>query len=204
MTVITKVQKFGSVIQLLVDEPREIHHLRSWVRELRRPTPMSRLPWLPFVVIEELDRSLTPASRVFEYGGGGSTMWFSERIGEVVTVEHDREWFDVLVRSVGTHPSCTLIYHSANDDYQAYVDSIKQFPDEHFDIVLVDGRERVRCHQAAMAKVRPGGLLVLDNSDRERYSPTFAAAAAWPHRTLSGLAPFAAIPGTTTIWQRPS
>ena len=36
------------------------------------------------------------------------------------------------------------------------------------DLVVVDGRERARCAARATAKVRPGGLLLVDDIDRER------------------------------------
>jgi predicted O-methyltransferase YrrM len=34
--------------------------------------------------------------RVFEYGSGGSTLFFGERAKVLVSVEHDREWYKVL------------------------------------------------------------------------------------------------------------
>lgn len=49
---------------------------------------------------------------------------------------------------------------------QAY---IKKFPDNYFDIVLVDGRSRPSCLFHSLNKVKKGGLLVLDNAEREYY-----------------------------------
>jgi hypothetical protein len=33
-----------------------------------------------------------------------------------------------------------------------------------------------------MEKIRPGGWLILDNSEGEKYAPVFLAAAAWKRR----------------------
>ena len=62
-------------------------------------------------------------------------------------------------------------YHTA--------DAILEFPEDSFDFVLIDGRARVECAYNALSRVRPGGFLLLDNSEWEKYAPIFAAAAGW-------------------------
>lgn len=57
----------------------------------------------------------------------------------------------------------------ANASFEEYVKSIEEYPDESFDLVLVDGRHRSFCIPHAIPKVRPGGYLMLDNSDRRGY-----------------------------------
>lgn len=44
------------------------------------------------------------------------------------------------------------------------------------DLVLVDGRDRVECTRSALPKLRPDGVLMLDDTDRiaghdQRYAP---------------------------------
>jgi hypothetical protein len=34
---------------------------------------------------------------IFEYGSGGSTTWWANLVSQVVSVEHDREWFQKLI-----------------------------------------------------------------------------------------------------------
>ena len=48
--------------------------------------------------------------------------------------------------------------------------------------MLIDGRARVECALNAMSRVRPGGFILLDNSEWEKYAPIFAAAADWTRR----------------------
>ena len=38
-----------------------------------------------------------------------------------------------------------------------------------FDIVLIDGRDRVRCAKNAISKLKSGGILIWDDSDRGYY-----------------------------------
>jgi hypothetical protein len=45
-----------------------------------------RLPWLPFVLQEELEERVGAGTRVFEFGGGGSTLYFLDLGAVVVTV----------------------------------------------------------------------------------------------------------------------
>jgi hypothetical protein len=53
---------------------------------------------------------------------------------------------------------------------RAYVGIIEQQPDASLDFVLVDGKKRDACALAAVSKLRPGGVLVLD--DVHRYIPS--------------------------------
>ncbi|MGR6971714.1 class I SAM-dependent methyltransferase [Streptomyces cynarae] len=200
----SRVGRIAGIAQIVAEDPGQARFLTAWGRALRQSPLTSRLPWLPFRVIERLEKHLTKGSHVFEFGGGGSTLWFSERAGEVVTVEHDDDWFRALQDAVSEKDNCQVLYHAANDDFAGYVGSIADYADGYFDVVVVDGRERIRCLRSAMEKVRPGGLLILDDSDRARYSDAFVIATAWPHVTYRGLTPAKAIAGVTTVWRRPA
>lgn len=205
MKPLAKYAQHGSALAgALVRDPAQLRQIPRWARSMGRTTMSAELPWLPFAVIDRLERELSPASSVFEFGGGGSTLWFARRVHRVVTVEHDPHWFPQLEAAVGTRRECTLIRGHAEDDYADYVGAIDAFPDASFDAVVVDGRERVRCFERALPKVKPGGLLVLDDTMRARYRPAFDLAAGWPCTTYDGLTPTKNLPGVTTIWQRPA
>lgn len=51
------------------------------------------LPWMVFPAIGLMETLLTKDSTVFEYGAGGSSMFFASRVKELVSVEHDAGWF---------------------------------------------------------------------------------------------------------------
>lgn len=191
------------VMAIIASDPGQVRYLPVWSHLLQPSTLESAMPWLPFRVIDRLDEHLTTRSRVFEYGGGGSTLWFAAHAGHVVTVEHDDVWFSALQSAVGCQPESTLLQRGSANDFAEYVHAISIYPDGYFDVVVVDGRERVRCVEAAMPKVRPRGLLVLDDSDRPRYAGAFRIARNWPCITYKGLTPAKAIPGVTTVWQKP-
>jgi predicted O-methyltransferase YrrM len=156
------------------------------------------VPWLPFAVIDHLSELLESGSRVFEFGGGGSTLWFADRGMLVTTAEHDPEWHALIAATAP--PTCELLLPVGAG---AYAESIDEQPDGTFDLVLIDGQDRMRCIAHAIVKVRPGGHLVLDDSHLPAHEPAQALLRTWPRRELGGLAPGKAIPGHTTIWQRP-
>ena len=50
-------------------------------------------PWVAFSAIRFLEQVIGPQSRVFEYGSGGSTLFFSRRARQAVSVEHQSDWY---------------------------------------------------------------------------------------------------------------
>ena len=155
-----------------------------------------RLAWINFPAIDFLNRVIKKDFRVFEYGGGGSTLFFLDRVEEVITVEHNPEWFEKLQEilspaeksrwtgslmlpekndnSEGLSISAPDDYYSSDVNYRdmnfrKYASSINKFPDDYFDIVLVDGRARPSCIKHAVNKIRSQGYLILDNADRDYY-----------------------------------
>jgi predicted O-methyltransferase YrrM len=166
-----------------------------------RSTVRLRMPWLPFRLVDELDSRLRPGMRVFEYGGGGSTLWFLDRALDVVTAEHDIAWSHILEENVAS-PSWKLLVHPLDDGGTAYVDSISAYPEGHFDLVVVDGRCRARCVAAALTRIRPGGMLVVDDVDRERYAAALDAVS-WPRTDVIGFAPAKPSLSYTSLFVRP-
>lgn len=120
-----------------------------------------RRPWISYGAQQIIERHLAPHSRVLEFGSGASTRWYAERAGRVVSIEHNSEWF-AQVRA--TLPGNVSLRHAqTREDYLL-------FPEEPYDLVMIDGRWRNRCVAAALPFVAPGGILYLDNSDRPQYA----------------------------------
>lgn len=209
--------------------PTNVRYLPGWLLTLRpgRGPLSARVPWMPYPAIDELDRRLSPDATAFEYGGGGSTLWLAGRIAHLTTVEHYAPWHVIIDRELramgadnctlllreprlrGADPSQTgadrLDYSSsrAEGSFEEYVKAIDGFADGSLDLVVVDGRCRQACLVHAMAKVRPGGLLVLDDSYRERYRDAMRLPASWSRTDYRGIRPVSLSPSQTTVWVRP-
>ena len=114
-----------------------------------------------------------PKAKILEFGSGQSTGWFSRNGAQVTSVEHVAKWHKKvqwMLRGQSVDLRCLpLPYHGA----------CEEFPDNHFDLVLVDGRGRVECVRAAVRVLKPGGCLMLDNSERSEYQEIFKLLRGW-------------------------
>lgn len=206
-------------------------HLLWWLRSKQKGYLLNApCPWLTFDAILALQERMRPGIRVFEYGSGGSTLfWLAKGAAEVVSVEHDPKWFRVMAaRLVGKiqadlrlvspertgaanqihNPPDPALFQSDDGifrgfSFEGYVRQIDAFPDGYFDILLVDGRARPSCIAHGAPKVRAGGLLVLDNADRSYYlSRTAASLADFDQEIFSGMTPVTPGFSTTSIFTR--
>ncbi len=57
-------------------------------------------PWINFPALNWLERFLNPTMMVFEWGAGGSTLFFSSRVAKVISTEHDPQWFEHVRRTI--------------------------------------------------------------------------------------------------------
>ncbi|WP_246198113.1 class I SAM-dependent methyltransferase [Solidesulfovibrio aerotolerans] len=165
-------------------------------------------PWLNAGAVRFLESHLTKRMTGFEWGGGRSTAFVARRVLTLVSVEHQPKWrrrtAALLASQALANVSCRFVpagdapgrpearpdiwqrlsHVHGQPQYAAYTDAILEYPQDCFDFVLIDGRARVECAYNALSRVRPGGFLLLDNSEWEKYAPIFTAAAAagWTRR----------------------
>jgi hypothetical protein len=119
---------------------------------------------LPFIALNAfrfLKSQLHPEWRVFEWSSGMSTLWFERHCAEVYAVEDDPVWFQV----VSSRTQRAQVFHLRN---QEYVNKIRDFPRGYFDLISIDGSERLACFDIAEDYLRPGGFLLIDNTDKDR------------------------------------
>jgi hypothetical protein len=192
-----KVKNILFMLQSLLD-PTQRKYFWRWFRSLQRDYLLTqKSPWITFNAIDFLETIDLTNKQVFEYGSGGSTLYWLSKEAFVVSVEHDHSWYNRLQSLVssshkwnywfvgsdredevtlqhGQDPSNPDAYTSAiffepGVTYKTYASQIDAFPDNFFDVVLIDGRARPSCIKHSVSKVKSGGILILDNSDREHY-----------------------------------
>jgi hypothetical protein len=203
------------------------HAVRSapaWLGSLKagRDPLVDRKPWMTYRSIQFLEQYLQPGMSVFEYGSGGSTAFFLDHGCQLITVEHDDSWAAAVQDRVGDHaqwtthfvrpdgvdengsPADPYTYVSGNGHlvFKEYVETIDAY--DAFDLVSVDGRARPAALRHSISKVRPGGVLLLDNSEREEYARGAALvdAQGWRRKDLPGPGPYNDYFWRTTVWIR--
>ena len=117
------------------------------------------IPWYTYPASEFIGQLDFRDRSVFEYGSGNSTLFWSGIARRVVSVEHERHWFERM-RTIAP-ANCEMRFA---DDADGYVDAIKR-TGETFDVIIIDGQSRLRCAPVAADALREGGLIILDNSD---------------------------------------
>lgn len=188
------------------------------------------VPWITFKARLWLENYLKSDMSVFEYGSGGSTIFISKRVKEVFSMEHDKEWYQIMLKEIGNQhiDNCKILliepdidlfngedYSNPNNyissspihrnmNFRRYVLSINEFPDNYFNLVFVDGRARPSCIANSIPKIRPEGYLMLDNSEREIYRKGKQLLSEWPSKIYYGLFPYGIYPIETTVWRKPS
>lgn len=209
-----------------------LKYYSRWSHSFQDKTDMHDLPWMTFSVTDFLMSSANKQMRVFEYGAGSSTLFWAKRVHEVVSVEHDAQWAQKIreelshrhynnvsllfippvLRQGNEQPDIADPYGYATEDatyapfsFQEYVQKIQEYPDAYFDFIVVDGRARPSCIAASIRKVKPGGFLVVDNSERKYYferTLPMLPPHAWKRTDFWGPIPGAMHFSRTTVFKR--
>lgn len=178
----------------------ETGYLDSYVRRIPQDANGGVLPWLNYAMIDFLGNRLNKNMSVFEYGAGYSTLFFAQRVGKIVSLEYNPEWVKTVRQLISKLDNSALLYRSLDANY---VESILEY-DDAFSLVLIDGRERVRCSEVAMKKLAPDGVVILDDSKRDRYAEIrqMYADNGFHEITFSGLKPLSYTQSSSTIFYR--
>lgn len=163
-------------------------------------------PWFVPAAVTALEGLITDRFVIFEFGSGASTLWFSERAGEVISVENNPAWYREVssrLRDAGA-ANCELKMIPIED----FLAEIGGYPDEHFDLVVVDCAQndavsRNDCVIASLPKVKPGGYLLLDDSDRAQFRELDEELAGWQADRYIGCRPKPLSASETTIYRKP-
>jgi hypothetical protein len=226
-------------IAFLLKNPRSINIL-GLVRDFPRwsaslepgRNPLAeKMPWIALSAVTFLERTINKDMLVYEYGSGGSTLFFASRVKEIVSIEHDQAWHSEVMKQINNYnltncrvrlieprPGNPLENQNianpddyASDDeryrgmsFKEYASSIDLYPDNYFDVVLIDGRARPSCYKHARSKVKIGGYLVLDNAERLYYGYIHDSLKndSWIKREFYGMVPYNYYFSETCVWRR--
>ncbi|MDQ0637035.1 hypothetical protein QF042_000600 [Pedobacter sp. W3I1] len=145
------------------------------------------LPWVTYSFIDFIKERINKTQHVFEYGSGSSTIFYAERAGSVTSVEHDKGWFDKVKNTSPANAEMIFCQLEKDGEYAKKATLI----DKKFDIIIVDGRDRVNCCKYSVAALSSNGVLVLDDSEREAYNPArvLLKAQGFKEISFSGISP---------------
>jgi predicted O-methyltransferase YrrM len=97
---------------------------------------------------------------VFEWGSGESTLEIAGLVKRIVSVEHNETWYNTVKSTITDnielhHVPQTVLHVDLTDgtyeQYESYVNFIKNYKKGDFDVILIDGRARLYCAMAAIS-----------------------------------------------------
>jgi len=138
----------------------------GWFRSVCENAPVDAagqpIPWISYPALHFLETRTRPDMEVFEFGSGYSTLWWATRVKKVIACESDAGWHAQVQKLAPKNVELVL---SAIDEYPGI---IARRP-EAFDVVVIDGGDRVRAAESAVAALNRSGVILWDNTDRPEY-----------------------------------
>lgn len=162
------------------------------------------IPWLTYASLAFLETLDLSQSRITEFGGGASTLYFENQASQVVTFEPPGEWADKLENSI-SKPStrivrldiglCPLPPTTVQEIDLAVAES---------DVVLIDGGNR-NTLISRVATSKSVSLIIVDNADRREEilgGLKELATAGWVEIPFESLGPLNCYGWRTSIFVR--
>ena len=126
----------------------------------------SPIPWMNYHVIQFLEERLTKDLSLFEYGSGNSTCFYGSLVNNVISLEMDEEWYAYVKQTIPSNVKLLLFDEGSHGNY---CESAGR-QDHNFDVIVVDGSERVDCLLQGPAALTDKGIIILDDSDFGPYA----------------------------------
>lgn len=142
-------------------------------------------PWLTPEAIRFIAAYLQETDCALEVGSGRSTAWIGSRVRSLTSIESNQSWFERvghMLDEAGLRERVDLVYAV---DASSHLQTIGVLPDRSLDFCLIDGKHRGATAVAALPKMKPGGLLVVD--DVHRYLPDDHTRSPCARRTRDGV-----------------
>lgn len=174
----------------------------AWVTVSRRPRTE---PWMTRPAIRFMDTIIERTWGVLELGAGYSTIWLAQRCRSLVSLESDPHWRDRVETLLDAERlACDLRMCPVAE----FPEQVSHISDGSVDLVIVDfaegeGATRLACVVRAAPKVRPGGYIVLDNSDRPQYAPADELLRDWTRQRFTGMVALPLQATETTFYRKP-
>jgi hypothetical protein len=155
--------------------PRYIWNRLTWSMYQSRNADK---PWLTQDANRMLATLLCPDDVGIEWGSGRSTQWFARHVKRLVSIESHVGWYDRVKKQLAEQNITNVDYRllhvedGKDEDNSPYVRVIDSIADNSLGFALVDGFARGTCASVVLPKLKPGGILIVDNAHLYLDVPT--------------------------------
>lgn len=158
------------------------------------------IPWMTYAAIDFLKGRLHKEMRVFEYGCGASTIWWSARVGIVTACEHNLTWVKHISKQLPENASIIHVDLSKGINYATQVEETRT----KYHVIVIDSRDRINCAKSAVNALEPTGVIIWDDSQRsyDNEGKEFILKQGFKKLEFTGMGPIVKDKNETTIFYR--
>ena len=195
---------YARAVRYLVGDRNSYLHTTGWIRSLQEHRPVARdgtaVPWMNYSMVALLRDRLTKDLRLFEFGSGYSTSFYAQLVGSVTSVEYDEAWVGIVRKTL---PANVELLYQPSDTDGKYC-RVGRSSGVSYDVVIIDGRDRVNCIKQSIEALTDRGVIVLDDSERAEYQDgaDYAIAKGFSALPIEGLKPTGNGIDRTTLFYR--
>lgn len=146
----------------------------GYINSIKKLEPVNKdgnpIPWMNYSFIDFLKPRLNRSMNIFEYGSGFSTLYLSDKVHSITSIEFDRDWFEKMRDNLNTKDNCEVVYRPEPENYNV---AIKEYEENFFDVIIVDGRDRKECVKHIIPYLSDGGVIILDDSWKTKFAEVF-------------------------------
>ena len=124
------------------------------------------IPWMNYNVVSFLESRLTKDMSLFEYGSGYSTLFYSNLVREVTSVETNVDWYNKMKKLIINNVHLIYLDLKENREYCEYI----SMANKKYDIIVIDGRDRNRCTENAINSLSEKGVIIFDDTSHADYA----------------------------------
>jgi hypothetical protein len=142
-------------------------HENGWFKSIWTDSSVDKhggaIPWITYPCIYYLEKTVPKKAKVFEYGSGNSTLWWSKRTTSLTSIEYDRFWYERVSKDLPKNVE--LHHYELKNGYEKAVNKTTQ----KYDIIVIDGRKRNECAKNSLLNLSSKGVIIWDNTNRAKY-----------------------------------
>jgi hypothetical protein len=196
------------VIKLIILNKHSFLWSSGWMKSVEYIKPVDEsgkpVPWMNYSFVNFITPRLRSDFKIFEYGSGNSTLYFSKYVDKVYSVEHNIDWFNIMNSIL---PKNATIIHDKNYMNGHYANASLTVGDK-FHLIIVDAVDRANCLFNSINALTDDGVIILDDSHSSRDCGDlesifhFFKAKGFGFLEFSGFKPFSPDFASTTIFYR--
>jgi len=144
----------------------------GWIKSIELQKPVDKygnlIPWYTYPAIKFITERISSNLNIFEYGCGYSTIWYSQRVKKISTLEDNIEWYNKISAEANSSISSIILCQDLNE----YVKKIHDIGGK-YDIIINDGQKRRLATYEFINYLKDDGVVIFDNSERLHYQPAY-------------------------------